>query len=40
MDYRKLTNEEINILEDRNCWAEAQVHASRDALWGSKHWRI
>ena len=22
MDYRKLTNEEINILEDRNCWAE------------------
>ena len=22
MDYRKLTDEEINVLEDHNCWAE------------------
>lgn len=32
MEYRKLTEEEINILEDRNCWAEdwASINVADD----------
>lgn len=32
MDYRKLTDEEINVLEDHNCWAEdwSRVRVSDD----------